>query len=62
MQFYSMTLEDVGKLTLGQFSLMVQNMGKILEMQHGGKGSGKSVDQMTAAEKIEHYKSTGQIA
>jgi len=62
MRFYQgMTIEDVGKMTIGQMEQRIDDMGKILKMESGGD-SGKPLEDMTATEKIEHFKSIGKTA
>ena len=61
LRFYpGMTVEDVGRMTIGQMEQRIDDMEKIAKMEGGGNS--KPLEDMTATEKIEHYKSIGEIA
>ena len=61
LRFYpGLTVEDVGRMTIGQMEQRIDDMGKIAKMEGGGD-SGKPLENMTATEKIEYYKGTGEI-
>ena len=63
MRFYpGLKVEDIGRMTIGQIMQRAEDMAEILKMESGGEGgSGKALEDMTADEKIEYYRSIGKI-